>query len=186
MLVVPRVIRLVASFERAETLLVASIGICFAFAILADHFGYSVALGAFLAGSLVAESGQGHKVEHLILPVRDMFAAVFFVSVGMMLNPALVAEHWVAMLILVATVVGGQDFRRHPRRDAGGIRTATLSRGWNEPRADRRVLIHHRGAGAGNACGARLPLFAGSRGFCRHYVHHAISDQGLGSDRGEL
>ena len=60
-LVVPRLIRIVASFERAETLLVASIGICFAFAILADHFGYSVALGAFLAGSLVAESGQGHQ-----------------------------------------------------------------------------------------------------------------------------
>ncbi len=108
MLVVPRLIRLVASFERAETLLVASIGICFAFAILADHFGYSVALGAFLAGSLVAESGQGHKVEHLILPVRDMFAAVFFVSVGMLLNPALVADHWIAMLILVTTVILGK------------------------------------------------------------------------------
>ena len=107
-MVVPRLIRIVASFERAETLLVASIGICFAFAILADHFGYSVALGAFLAGSLVAESGQGHKVEHLILPVRDMFAAVFFVSVGMMLNPVLVEEHWVAMLILVATVIVGK------------------------------------------------------------------------------
>ena len=106
--VVPRLIRIVASFERAETLLVASIGICFAFAILADHFGYSVALGAFLAGSLVAESGQGHKVEHLILPVRDMFAAVFFVSVGMMLNPVLVEEHWVAMLILMATVIVGK------------------------------------------------------------------------------
>jgi CPA2 family monovalent cation:H+ antiporter-2 len=105
---VPRVIRIVASFERDETLLVASIGICFAFAILADHFGYSVALGAFLAGSLVAESGQGHKVEHLILPVRDMFAAVFFVSVGMMLNPVLVEEHWLALLVLVATVIVGK------------------------------------------------------------------------------
>jgi CPA2 family monovalent cation:H+ antiporter-2 len=108
MLVVPRLIRLVARFERAETLLVASIGICFAFAILADYFGYSVALGAFLAGSLVAESGQGHQVEHLIMPVRDMFAAVFFVSVGMMLDPALVAEHWIATLVLVATVIFGK------------------------------------------------------------------------------
>ena len=108
LLVVPRLIRLVASFERAETLLVASIGVCFAFAIVADHFGYSVALGAFLAGSLVAESGEGHKVEHLIIPVRDMFAAVFFVSVGMMLNPVLVEEHWIATLVLVATVIFGK------------------------------------------------------------------------------
>ncbi len=107
-LVVPRLIRVVARFERSETLLVASIGICFGFALIAEHFGYSVALGAFLAGSLVAESGEGHKVEHLIIPVRDMFAAVFFVSVGMMLNPALVAEHWGALAVLVAVVVVGK------------------------------------------------------------------------------
>jgi monovalent cation:H+ antiporter-2, CPA2 family len=108
LLVVPRVIRLVARFERAETLLVASIGICFAFSILAEHFGYSVALGAFLAGSLVAESGEGHKVEHLIVPVRDMFAAIFFVSVGMMLNPSLVQEHWVALAVLTVAVIVGK------------------------------------------------------------------------------
>ena len=59
MLVVPRVIRTVASFERDETLLVASVGICFAFAILADLLWLSVALGAFLAGSLVARIGPG-------------------------------------------------------------------------------------------------------------------------------
>jgi CPA2 family monovalent cation:H+ antiporter-2 len=57
---------------------------------------------------LVAESGEGHKVEHLIVPVRDMFAAVFFVSVGMMLNPALVAEHWIAMVVLVAALIIGK------------------------------------------------------------------------------
>jgi CPA2 family monovalent cation:H+ antiporter-2 len=110
LLVVPQVIRIVARLERAETLLVASIGICFGLAILAEHFGYSVALGAFLAGSLVAESGEGHKVEHLIVPVRDMFAAVFFVSVGMMLDPSLVAEHWIATLVLVAVVTIGKIF----------------------------------------------------------------------------
>ena len=110
LLVVPPVIRIVARLERAETLLVASIGICFGLAILAQHFGYSVALGAFLAGSLVAESGEGHKVEHLIVPVRDMFAAVFFVSVGMMLEPSLVAEHWIATLVLVAVVTIGKIF----------------------------------------------------------------------------
>jgi monovalent cation:H+ antiporter-2, CPA2 family len=107
---VPRAIRIVARFERAETLLVACIGICFGFAIIAEHFGYSVALGAFLAGSLVAESGEGRKVEHLILPVRDMFAAVFFVSVGMMLDPALAVQHWIAIVVLVATVLLGKIF----------------------------------------------------------------------------
>ena len=57
-------------------------------------FGYSVALGAFLAGSLVAESGEAQTIERLVRPVRDVFAAVFFVSVGMLIDPALVVRHW--------------------------------------------------------------------------------------------
>ena len=68
LLVVPRVIRAVVRLERAETTLVASIGICFVIALLAQAAGYSVALGAFLAGSLVAESGEAETIEHLVAP----------------------------------------------------------------------------------------------------------------------
>ena len=107
-LIVPSVVRLVLRIGRPETTLVASIGICFAFALLAERAGYSVALGAFLAGSLVAESGQAEQIEHLIAPVRDMFGAIFFVSVGMMIDPALIAEHWVALAILTFTVIVGK------------------------------------------------------------------------------
>ncbi|MGH7538840.1 MAG: cation:proton antiporter, partial [Gemmatimonadales bacterium] len=71
MLIVPRFIRLVTRIGRAETTLVASIGVCFTMAFVAQEFGYSVALGAFLAGSLVAESGAGEEIEHLVRPVRD-------------------------------------------------------------------------------------------------------------------
>ncbi|XXF78052.1 cation:proton antiporter [Myxococcaceae bacterium GXIMD 01537] len=107
LLVIPRVMRSVVKLNRPETTLVASVGICFAISMLAQYFGYSVALGAFLAGSLVAESGEEKEVEHLVQPVKDMFAAIFFVSVGMLINPALVAEHWVAVLVLtVVTIVG--------------------------------------------------------------------------------
>jgi CPA2 family monovalent cation:H+ antiporter-2 len=108
MLVVPRVMRLVVRLDRRETTLVASVGICFATALLAQAFGYSVAIGAFLAGSLVAESGEGRLVEHIIEPVRDMFAAVFFVSVGMMIEPALIARHWPAVVVLTVVVVLGK------------------------------------------------------------------------------
>jgi CPA2 family monovalent cation:H+ antiporter-2 len=104
MLTVPRGIRYVRRLDRPETLLVASLGLCFGIAWLAQAFGYSVALGAFLAGSLIAESGEPHEVEKLVRPVRDMFAAVFFVSVGMLLDPALVARHWGSVLALVALV----------------------------------------------------------------------------------
>ncbi len=107
-IVVPPVVRLVVRIERPETTLVASIGICFAFALIAEHAGYSVALGAFLAGSLVAESGKSEQIEHLVAPVRDIFGAVFFVSVGMMIDPQLIAQHWIALVVLTLAVIGGK------------------------------------------------------------------------------
>jgi CPA2 family monovalent cation:H+ antiporter-2 len=108
LLLVPRLMRAVVRLQRSETTLVASVGICFAVALLASEFGYSVALGAFLAGSLVAESGDVRPVERVIEPVRDMFAALFFVSVGMLIDPAPVREHWLAILALTAVVVIGK------------------------------------------------------------------------------
>jgi CPA2 family monovalent cation:H+ antiporter-2 len=108
LLVVPRAVRAVRRLDRPETTLVASIGICFAAALLAQELGYSVALGAFLAGSLVAESGEGEHVEHLIRPVRDLFAAIFFVSVGMLIDPALIARHAAAVAVLTALVIVGK------------------------------------------------------------------------------
>jgi CPA2 family monovalent cation:H+ antiporter-2 len=108
MLVVPRMIRAVCRLRRPETLLVSSVGLCFAAALLAERFGYSVALGAFIAGSLVAESGEEKEVEHLILPVRDVFGAIFFVSVGMMFDPAVVVHNWAAVLVFTALVIAGK------------------------------------------------------------------------------
>jgi CPA2 family monovalent cation:H+ antiporter-2 len=75
---------------------------------LAHSFGYSVALGAFIAGSLIAESGEAKAIEHLVHPVRDMFAAVFFVSVGMLIDPAVIAQHWPAITVLTLVVVSGK------------------------------------------------------------------------------
>src|SRR6266540_1862616 len=80
MLIVPRLVRAVVRLHRNETTVVTAVGICFAFALLARSFGYSVALGAFLAGALVAESGAAKIVEQRVEPVRDVFAAVFFVG----------------------------------------------------------------------------------------------------------
>jgi len=109
MLVVPRTIRYVRGRGDSELLLVVSLGLCFGFSYLALASGYSVALGAFIAGSLVAESGEAHAVEEIVRPVRDLFAAIFFVSVGMLIDPGLVAEHWVAVLAFTALVVVGKS-----------------------------------------------------------------------------
>jgi K+:H+ antiporter len=108
LLTVPRLMRAVVRLERSETTLVTSVGIAFGFAVLAHTFGYSVALGAFLAGSLVAESGVEKTVEHLVQPVRDMFAAIFFVSVGMLIDPATIIQHWLIVLVFLVVVVVGQ------------------------------------------------------------------------------
>lgn len=105
---IPRAVRLVARMERSETLLVASLGVCFGMAHLAELAGYSVALGAFIAGMLIAESGEGHKVEALVHPFRDVFAAIFFVAVGMTIDPELVAGEWPAALAVTALVVVGK------------------------------------------------------------------------------
>ncbi|HEX6314477.1 MAG TPA: cation:proton antiporter, partial [Gemmatimonadaceae bacterium] len=108
LLFVPRLIRAAVRSERAETILVSSIGICFAGALLALSMGYSVALGAFIAGALVAESRQEKVVEHLVTPVRDLFVAIFFVAVGMLLDPSVLLEYWWIVAVLVVIVIGGK------------------------------------------------------------------------------
>ncbi len=106
-LVVPRAIRAVARLKSPETLLIASVGVCFALAFIAQKVGYSVALGAFLAGSLVAESGEAEQIDHLVRPLRDIFSAVFFVAAGMIVDPKVLLDHWFATLVLVTLVIVG-------------------------------------------------------------------------------
>lgn len=106
--IIPRTIRAVARLGSEETLLVASIGICFAYSYIAQKGGYSVALGAFIAGSLVAESGHTTQIEHLVRPLRDVFAAVFFISVGMLMNPETLVEYWQAIAVITVAVILGK------------------------------------------------------------------------------
>jgi CPA2 family monovalent cation:H+ antiporter-2 len=108
LLLVPRGMRYVRRLDRPETTLVAVLGLCFGVALLAHQLGYSVALGAFIAGSLVAESGEEVAVAALVHPVRDMFAAIFFVSVGMLIDPAAIVRHGGAVALLTAVVMVGQ------------------------------------------------------------------------------
>ena len=143
-LLVPPLVRLVARMGRDETLVVASVGICFGFAMEAERAGYSVALGAFLAGSLVAESGVAERLEELVRPLRDVFAAVFFVSVGMMIDPQLIAAHWHGARAPGRRSDCRQDRRRHAGRDVGRDGGAARRADRIEPRPDWRVLLHHR------------------------------------------
>ncbi len=108
LLAIPRAMRAVVRRKSPETTLIAAVGICFGISLLAQAAGYSVALGAFLAGSLVAESGKVEAIEPLVAPVKDLFAAVFFVSVGMSIDPAIIVRNWAAVAVLTAVVIVGK------------------------------------------------------------------------------
>ncbi len=91
-----------------ETMLVTSIGLCLGMVVLATHLGFSAALGAFIMGSLIAEAPNSEKIEHLFTPVKDIFGAVFFVSVGMLVDPALLLEYWLPIVILIFVTITGK------------------------------------------------------------------------------
>jgi len=106
-LLVPRLLAYVARFESNEMLLVTVLGLCFGFCLLVVKLEYSMVLGAFLIGAIMAESRQLLKIERLIEPIRDMFSAIFFVAIGLMIDPdILVAYAWPIAVITIAVVLG--------------------------------------------------------------------------------
>ena len=105
--ILPTLLRKAEKFMNDETLLLASLGVCFGMVLLAEALGFSSALGAFLAGSLLAGTVHAERVEHLTAGVKDLFGSVFFLSVGMMLNPEMIVRYIVPILIItVVTIVG--------------------------------------------------------------------------------
>ncbi len=106
-LLLPPLLRWAADHGRDETLLVAAVGACFTCAVLASKFGCSPALGAFAAGMLAAGSRRVRPIERLVLPVRDLFGAIFFVAVGMLMDPRLLAAQAGPILLLSAVVLLG-------------------------------------------------------------------------------
>jgi CPA2 family monovalent cation:H+ antiporter-2 len=102
----PTFLRKARAFSDEIMLLVAS-SLCFLMVVIATNAGFSAALGAFLMGSILAETEEGERIERIMIPVRDLFAAVFFVSVGMMIDPAVLRQHYgVVLLITALTVIG--------------------------------------------------------------------------------
>jgi CPA2 family monovalent cation:H+ antiporter-2 len=105
---VPRLFNYIARFKSDEMLLVAALGLCFGVALFAYEVGYSVALGAFLIGAVIAEARQLHKLEDLTAPVRDMFSAIFFVTIGMLIDPKMLLQFAWPILLLSLLVVAGK------------------------------------------------------------------------------
>lgn len=102
---IPTILKKAKRFINDEILLIVSIGLCFGMVVLANAVGFSSALGAFVMGSILAETIEGEHIEKLVSPLKNIFGAIFFVSVGMMIDPAVILEHWGVILVLTITVI---------------------------------------------------------------------------------
>jgi len=107
---IPLLLRKAKKLMNDETLLVVALGLCFGMVVLAAKTGFSAAFGAFIMGSILAETIEAEHIEHLVKPVKDLFGAIFFVSVGMMVDPAMIAQYWLPILVITLTVIVGQLF----------------------------------------------------------------------------
>lgn len=109
--IIPAFLKKAKKLMNNETLLIVSIGLCLGMVVLATYTGFSTALGAFIMGSILAETIEAERIEHIIQPVKDLFGAIFFVSVGMLVNPAVLVEYaWPVILITLVTIVGKAIF----------------------------------------------------------------------------
>lgn len=105
--ILPSLLRRASQWINDETILVIAIGLCFTMVLIASSVGFSPALGAFIMGSLLAETSQAERVEHVLKSVKDLFGAVFFVSVGMLINPIVLYENIIPVMVLTLAVIVG-------------------------------------------------------------------------------
>lgn len=104
-LIIPKILSYVAQFKSREMLLITVLGFCFGFCLLVIQLGYSVALGAFLIGAIMAESQQIKLIEKLVEPLTNMFSAIFFVSIGLLVDPKIMQTYWLPILIITVALV---------------------------------------------------------------------------------
>jgi len=106
---VPLFLRSVRKLINAEVLLIVSLGLCCAMAVFSTKVGFSSAFGAFIMGSILAETIEAERIERLVEPVKNLFGAIFFVSVGMLVDPAILANYALPIFVLVMTILVGQS-----------------------------------------------------------------------------
>ena len=106
--IIPMLLRRMRKLINDETLLIVALGLCFLMAVVSSGVGFSSAFGAFVMGSILAETVEADKIIKLVEPVKNLFGAIFFVSVGMLVEPAVIAEYAVPIVVLVLTILVGQ------------------------------------------------------------------------------
>lgn len=105
--VLPSVLNRCRRYLNSETLLIVSMGLCLGMAVFSVTCGFSLALGAFVMGSILAGTSYAERIEHVVTPVKDLFGSVFFISVGMMVQPEIILEYWLPIVVLSLVVILG-------------------------------------------------------------------------------
>ncbi|MCE9107474.1 cation:proton antiporter [Bacteroides pyogenes] len=105
---IPLLLRRARKLMSEETLLITSLALCFGMVVLASHTGFSAAFGAFIMGSILAETIEAESIERLVKPVKDLFGAIFFVSVGMMVDPEMIIRYALPIFVITVAVILGQ------------------------------------------------------------------------------
>ena len=105
---IPTLLRKARSLMSNETLLIVSLGLCFLMVVVAVKMGYSAAFGAFVMGSILAETVEAEQINRVVASVKDLFGAIFFVSVGMLVDPTIITQHWVPIVVLILVIIVGQ------------------------------------------------------------------------------
>lgn len=108
--ILPTLLKRAKALLNDETLLILSLGLCLGMVVFATKVGFSAELGAFIMGSIIAETTSAEKVEHLVKPIKDLFGSVFFVSVGMMIDPETIIEYSIPVLIVIVLTLFGKLF----------------------------------------------------------------------------
>ena len=106
-LIIPTLIRKLKKHLNDETLIILSLGLCLGMVLTAEEAGFSSALGAFVMGSILAETVESHRIEKLMTPLKNVFAAIFFISVGMLIDPSSLSEYWISIVYVSLIIVVG-------------------------------------------------------------------------------
>ena len=106
-LIIPTLIRILKKHLNDETLIILALGLCLGMVLTAEEAGFSSALGAFVMGSILAETVESHRIGKLMTPLKNVFAAIFFISVGMLINPSSVAQYWMSIIYISLTIIIG-------------------------------------------------------------------------------
>ena len=141
--VLPTFLKKARRFLNSETLLVVSMGLCLGMVVLASYAGFSSALGAFVMGSILAGTNEAERIEKVMQPVKDLFGAVFFISVGMLVSPEALVQYAIPIIILSLVVIAGQIFFGTSGMLISGQPLKIAIKSGFKSFPDRRVRFHY-------------------------------------------